>query len=175
MPRQPKGGYPSKGYRISKFHIQLFDACSNVYGTSKSALAYALLFLKEPINPRVVKNLPELHSYQLLECMLQQLWDQEESYPRLTHHLFSQRMKELKGMKEPSFWEGKRLSRHFRLSMDSREAINEYTKKYNLQVGNTLELAICIFVNEREDDEYILIKTVFESLLHPTEDEDETQ
>lgn len=161
MTKQNEKNFPPKGYKISKFHLTIFDALMNVFGKNKTDLAYAILSCGNTgFNPNIIKELPQYHSYELFELIMEGLKKINLSFEELKGELNSERINELKNM--GGEWDGPREYRHFRLNPEYISFIENYSvKKY----CDTIELAISIFVNKLTDEEYNLMKCVFQTLI----------
>lgn len=156
--------FQPKSYRLELPYYIAFEACANVYGTDKRETFFALLDADKDLDSGRIKELPILNQNILAETMLDGLINLNK-HIKEAHYLKNE--SKVKGLvkyaHEVLGTENEKPLKALRILPDYQEFISKYAA--DNYFGETLELAIALFINETDDFEYELIETVFKRLV----------
>ncbi len=156
--------FQSKAYRIEIVYALAFEACANVYGKEKTELLMALIKSGLQVDLEKIKVLPQLTKNILLEEMLDRLMNKEIPIEKLRYIFREKKILNLYDLLADKYekMEVQKPTKAFRILPSYQGFIMQYSRK---RLGETLELAIALFINDSSDFEYELIITVYKYIL----------
>lgn len=153
-----------KTYRLSFPFYVAFEACIDIYGNEKRELFNTFLDNQNDLDSRKIKELPILTQHNLTETMIDGLKSLDLPFRDATYLKNEPKVKALlKYVNEESEVKHLSMLKSLRILPSYQDFINDYAGNNN--IGEVLELAIALFINETSDYEYALIETVFKRLV----------
>ncbi|MFE8703912.1 hypothetical protein ACFYKX_25400 [Cytobacillus sp. FJAT-54145] len=156
--------FQPKAYRIDVMYDIAFEACANIYGKEKTELLLTIIQSGKQVDIEKLKDLPEYNKNILAEKMLDHLKDKSIPIQDLRMTFNDPRIQTLTNIISEKYktLENTRPIKPLRILPSYQQFVKDYSKE---RLGETLELAIALFIVESSQFEYELIRTVFETLV----------
>lgn len=161
--------FQPKAYRLHVMYAFAFDAVATIYGKEKTKLIFSLLEAGKQLNVEQIKGLPDYSKNILAERMLDNLRSKNQPISELKHIFKEERILKLNHIIADKYnkIDNTRPIKPLRIMPAYQQFVKEYSGSGRL--GETLELAIVLFIVECSEFEYDLIETVFKGLINKIE------
>lgn len=163
--KEPKRShFQPKAYRIYVMYDLAFESCANIYGKEKTDLLLMLIQSGKHVDIEKIKTFPGYTKNILAEKMLDNLKDKGKPIEELRYIFKEERILKLSSIIADKYnkIENHRPIKPLRIMPPYQEFLKTFSKE---RLGETLELAIALFIVESTESEYELIEFVFKTFV----------